>query len=378
MIIDSHAHTFPFMGAASGFSSPAEHLRRIQRGVYSPINPHSRKRDSSEIGRQTLWNGTDPGPEGLLDVDFRVGRCGRFEWTTGDGDAFVQYFAPSLIDQTSSAEYMVAEMDYAGVGMAVLQNHAIYGILNDFFADCIQQYPSRFIGSAGIREAKADTDEQLSELHRCATSPGMKGLFYQVGGFWEGGYTDHSDDPRYSRFWDEVQHLGLAVLWDPSFGPAATAESYTREMERMLSVLQRRPDIPGMLAQAFPLGLYAATGRYELPDVAFELARLPNFTFEIAYPISYGRSWDYPYRETWPLLHQLYDWFGPERLVWGSDMPNVLRFCTYRQSFEYLRYCDFLNDADLGTLLGGNMARLFGLDAQASPAAVNIDRGEKE
>jgi len=28
---------------------------------------------------------------------------------------------------------------------------------------------------------------------------------------------------------------------------------------------------------------------------------------------------------------------GVGRLVWGSDMPNVERFCTYRQSLDYVR-----------------------------------------
>ena len=49
-------------------------------------------------------------------------------------------------------------------------------------------------------------------------------------------------------------------------------------------------------------------------------------------------------------------------MMWGSDMPNVERFCTYRQSLDYVRrYCEFLIGHEMDLILGGNAARLYGL-----------------
>ena len=56
--------------------------------------------------------------------------------------------------------------------------------------------------------------------------------------------------------------------------------------------------------QALPLSYYAREGRYELPPVVDELAKLPDFGLELAYPISYGGMYEYPYREIWPLIEQ--------------------------------------------------------------------------
>jgi hypothetical protein len=40
----------------------------------------------------------------------------------------------------------------------------------------------------------------------------------------------------------------------------------------------------------------------------------------------------------------------------------VLRYCTYAQSLDYLRrHADFIPPAELNLVLGGNVARLFGL-----------------
>ena len=56
------------------------------------------------------------------------------------------------------------------------------------------------------------------------------------------------------------------------------------------------------------------------------------------------------------------DLFGAGKLVWGSDMPNVERFCTYRQSLDYVRnYCSFLTAAEKERVLGANAAELIGL-----------------
>ncbi len=361
MIVDSHVHTFPYMGEASGFATAAEHLRKIQRTMYGSINRPVRARDGTPVTEQTLWNGKDPGPEGLKEVAFRVGKYGRMEWTVDGEDVWMQYFAPSLEHNASTADYMVAEMDYAGVDVGVLQNAGVYGFLNDFFAECVRQYPTRFIGLGQVREPWAHTDEQLAELRRSAEVLGLKGLFYHRVGFWDNGYRDNVDDPKYAPFWEEMRRLGLILFWDPAGVPFPSAQAYTEEMERMYRVLERYPGIPNVLVQALPLGYYMREGRYELPGVVDDLAKLPGFAMELAYPISYGGMYEYPYREIWPLIEQLRDRYGPERLVWGSDMPNVVRFCTYRQSYAYLRQCPSLSKYDLDLILGGNLARMFGL-----------------
>ena len=75
----------------------------------------------------------------------------------------------------------------------------------------------------------------------------------------------------------------------------------------------------------------------------------------------------YPYADSLERVRYLYRECGPAALVWGSDMPNVLRHCTYRQSLDYVRrHADFIPAAELGLVLGDNLASVFGL--AASPA----------
>ena len=49
--------------------------------------------------------------------------------------------------------------------------------------------------------------------------------------------------------------------------------------------------------------------------------------------------------------------------MWGTDMPIVMRFWTYRQCIDQMReHSDFLSERERDMILGGTVARLLGID----------------
>ena len=83
--------------------------------------------------------------------------------------------------------------------------------------------------------------------------------------------------------------------------------------------------------------------------------------------ITWGGLWDYPYPEARDLIRDLRDRYGAGKLVWGSDMPNVERFCTYKQCLDYVRrHCDFLSGDEMKRILGGNVRELVGIGGPPS------------
>ena len=80
MIVDGHAHAFPYLGGASGFPSAEYHTRLLQRHFTTHPQGGRRVSDNEIAPEAALWDGTTPGFEGLLDVGFHVGEFGRFEW----------------------------------------------------------------------------------------------------------------------------------------------------------------------------------------------------------------------------------------------------------------------------------------------------------
>jgi predicted TIM-barrel fold metal-dependent hydrolase len=130
-------------------------------------------------------------------------------------------------------------------------------------------------------------------------------------------------------------------------------------------VLDRFPDLRVHLAMGAPVQHFAAEGRWSFPDEVLAVYRREQLLMEVMYPITWGGRWEYPYVEAQLLIRGLRDIFGAGKLMWGSDMPNVERFCTYRQSLEYLRrYCTFLSASEMDAILGGNAARLYRIGAK--------------
>ena len=63
-----------------------------------------------------------------------------------------------------------------------------------------------------------------------------------------------------------------------------------------------------------------------------------------------------------PTMKVLVERGGVERLIWGTEMPMVMRFYTYRQNLDHIRICsDFLTSDQIELMVGGNMVRLMGI-----------------
>ena len=75
-----------------------------------------------------------------------------------------------------------------------------------------------------------------------------------------------------------------------------------------------------------------------------------------------GAVWDYPMTQVRETIRECVERIGAGRLMWGTDIPIVMRFWTYRQNLDFIRrYCDFLTPEERDEVLGGTTARLMGV-----------------
>lgn len=355
MIIDSHAHIFPFLGAAPGY----EQLAYLQMGISGNRQPVRRRRDNV-IVPHAIWDSQDRSPAGRREVQFRVGRFGRFEWTVDGVEYYKQFMPPSLADNSYSADALIAEMDYAGVDVALLQNDHFYGALNELFAEAVRRYPNRLLATAHIDECHADDPARIEELERAAAA-GLRGIFFHKRDFWELD-TRPIDAPAFARFWDTVARLGLVVYWAPGGDIAAGLPGYLDELRRWRRLVERRPELRAVLVGGLREALLDAYPA-ALPEDAAALLESGHLLAELLFPISYGATDEYPYPRAVERVRELYERCGPQALVWGSDIPNVLRHCTYRQSLDYLHlHAEFIPPDEMALILGGNLARIFGIE----------------
>jgi predicted TIM-barrel fold metal-dependent hydrolase len=195
---------------------------------------------------------------------------------------------------------------------------------------------------------------------------GLRGIYYNVDGLARHEFAWAIDDPRLTPFFERLDQLGIVLCIELSAGPSYDEAGYIANVLRLERILDRFPTLSCHLAMGPPVQYFGEGGRWALPDEVARVYGRDNLLIEVMFPITWGGIWDYPYPEAQALIRSFRERFGAEKMIWGSDMPNVERFCTYRQSLDYVRrYCDFLSGREMDLVLGDNAARLYDL----SPAA---------
>ena len=112
-------------------------------------------RDGARADTKALFRAGDEGWGGLADVDLRVGRFGRLEFTH-DGEAYgIQYMPAGMQELVAPPELMLAQMMNAGVDHCVLQAGGGYGAMTEMNADSGRRYPGRMTGLMHVDEAMA-------------------------------------------------------------------------------------------------------------------------------------------------------------------------------------------------------------------------------
>ena len=359
MIVDSHAHIFPPMGGASGHPSMAEHLRYVQHTIMTHHQPVRRASDNVAITHQTLFDGEDVALDAMYDVDFRGGGHGKFVWTYDGVDYLKQYLPPSMRDLESTPEYIIAQMDYAGIDRAVIQSGHLYGRLNDYIAEAVTRFPDRFWGLALVDEWNAADPAETRSLDIAIHEYGLHALWFNTGSLEMHRRDTPVDDPDFFPFWDRVRALGIPVFWNVTTSVPGQ-DSYLYQLAAFKRWLNIYPDVPCVLTHGLTAARFIEDGVARIPEAAWKAIDAPNVISELLFPIFQGAVFDYPYREVRPIIREYYERLGPNRLCWGSDMPNVERHATYRQSLAYLGdYCDFIPQDDMDAILGRNIAALF-------------------
>ena len=370
MIVDCHAHVFAHWAGACGHPSSSVHLKYLQKVVTRPWAKAFRARDGHEIKPTMLFRSGDNTWGGLTDVGFRVGRFGQLGFTWDGEDYYVQYLPVGMQELACPPELMLAQMTYAAVDHCILQAGGGYGMMNDYNAFTQHQYPQKFSGLLNIDEPLADRADTLAEVDRAVNSLGLRGLYYAQD-FSRHGYSRNVNHPAFGAFWDKIVGYRLPVFIELSSTPNYDRAGYIANLLALDELLLRYPGHRFLLVMGPPVAHFAASGRWEFPPEVLTVYKRDNLQIEIMFPISWGGVWDYPYPEAQQLIRGLRDTFGASKLIWGSDMPNVERFCTYRQSVDYVRkHCSFLSDEERELILGRNAADLIGLDRLASTASL--------
>ena len=67
----------------------------------------------------------------------------------------------------------------------------------------------------------------------------------------------------------------------------------------------------------------------------------------------------FPYPDIWDPLAKVFDAFGFDRCMWGTDWTRALNILTYEQGVDSFRVTDSLSDSERSALMGGTLAKIY-------------------
>ena len=234
-------------------------------------------------------------------------------------------------------ERLLEEMNRAGVDRVVLVPPSWDGYRNDYALAAAQKHPDRF---AVMGKVPLNDPASKDKLPAWLKQSGMKG--FRIS-FRHSGTHSFLDDGTADWFWADCERYGIPVMIFAPFAVAAIGEIAQRH-----SGLRVIVDHMGLNVQWRGKDLSPGV------DVLLTFARLPNVGVKASCLPCYVAE-NYPYPTLHPQLRRVVDAFGPQRIMWGTDLSQSP--ISYRQNVTlFTEEMAFLSADDKEWIMGKSLA----------------------
>jgi predicted TIM-barrel fold metal-dependent hydrolase len=239
---------------------------------------------------------------------------------------------------------MVAAMDAVGVDGALLVSpFALYRYDATYALEVHAAHPGRF----GVIKPVDPSDPAVAEtIADWAATNGTVGIRLMMN---PGVSTDPAD-PGLNRVLAAAAQHALPVnlmCWGrlEQAGQLAARNPNTRLVIDHLGLPQ--PFTPPAPGEPFA----------DLPKL-LDLVAHDNIAVKITGACTLSHE-SFPYNDLWDPLWRIFDAFGLDRCLWGTDWTRAVALLTYEQGVEAFRVTDRLSDSDRATLMGETLQRVY-------------------
>jgi predicted TIM-barrel fold metal-dependent hydrolase len=239
---------------------------------------------------------------------------------------------------------MVAAMEAVGVAGAVLVSpFSLYGYDASYALEVYQQHPGRF----GLVKPVNPTDPAVAEtIADWAATPGTIGIRLMLQ---RDAATDPAD-PGLNRVLAAAaqHHLPVNIMG-------------TGRLEQVAQMVARHPQtqvvidhlgLPQPFEPPAPPEPFA-----DLPKL-LALAQYANVAVKISGACTLSHA-PFPFPDIWDPLARIFDAFGLQRCLWGTDWTRAVKVVSYRDGVEAFRVTDRLSDSDKAMLMGEALTRVY-------------------
>jgi predicted TIM-barrel fold metal-dependent hydrolase len=234
-------------------------------------------------------------------------------------------------------EELVEQMDKIGIEKAVLVQYRA-GVPspgntdNSYLSNCINNFPSKLVGVCLVDHRKEDAAEKLEYLVK---EKGFQGI--RLAG------RDTSPGSDKIAIWEKASELGINV-------------SLSGNITTVKDIAENLPDLNLLIEH---VGMPYVNG-----DRILELAKYDKVYVKFSTGGLQGVSKEgYPYLDAQPFFKKVYEIFGPERIMWGSDYPPVEGREGYKKALDFIKEeVDWLSFEDKEWILSKTAMNLWSFE----------------
>ena len=240
---------------------------------------------------------------------------------------------------------MVEAMDAVGVDGAIFVSpFNLYGYDASYAQEVQRAYPGHFGIVTRVDYEKPNVAELVAEWKRV---PGAVGL--RLGMVAEQNLTP--DNPGIDRMLRAAASVDLPMnflCWGNIDVGTAVIDRHpqTRFVLDHLGMMQPRK-------KPAPADVWK-----DLPKV-LALARRPNVVIKVSGACTMSHE-AYPFNDIWDPLARIFDAWGFERCLWGTDWTRAFAVVNYKDAVEPFRITNRLSDSERAMLMGGACAKTYG------------------
>ena len=244
-----------------------------------------------------------------------------------------------------TGDEMVAAMDEVGVDGAIfISSFSMYRYDASYAVQVQRAHPGRF---ALVKPVDPDNPAAGDVIAEWKKTPGAVGIRIMIPK--ESGRG--ADDPGLERILREAVRHDLPVnilCWG--------------NLETGMALIDRHPDTRFILdhlgivqPRTPPAPPHPWT---DLPKV-LELAKRPNAVIKVSGACTLSRE-PYPFADLWDPLGRIFDAWGFERCLWGTDWTRAFAVVNYEQAVRPFAETARLSEAERAMLMGGACVRAYG------------------
>jgi predicted TIM-barrel fold metal-dependent hydrolase len=245
-----------------------------------------------------------------------------------------------------TGDEMVAAMDKVGVDGAIfISAMSLYGFDASYAVEVQRKHPGRFAIVKPVDPTDPAVGDVIAEWKK---QPGAVAVRIMMTPREE---SVRPDDPGIERIARAAARHGLPVnvlFWGRVDDGIALVDRHpdTRFIVDHMAILQPRE-------RPAPADAWA-----DLPKV-LELAKRPNAVIKVSGACTLSHK-PYPFPDIWDPLERLFDAWGFERCLWGTDWTRAFAVVNYEQSVEPFLKTDRLSASERALLMGGACAKAYG------------------